>query len=229
MKKALRYAFPLTLPILAGYVFLSISFGILAYTKGIPNWVIFLMSLVIYAGSMQYAAIDVLLAPFNPIGAFMLTLMVNARHLFYGIPMLKKYKDLTGLKKAYTIFGLTDETFSLVVGIEIPPDIDRSWVYFHITWLNQFYWLLGTIIGFTIGPLIPFNTEGIEFVLTALFVTIFVEQWLSNDSHQSALIGLGSGVLALILFGASSFLIPAMLFIIALFLAKYIKQGGHPE
>lgn len=224
MKEAFKFAFPKTVPIAAGYLFLGASFGILAISQGLTPLITSLMSLFIYAGSMQFAAINVLQASFNPIGALILTLMVNARHAFYGITMLKPYSQMDW-KKIYTIFGLTDETFSLTASLDIPDSINRNWVYFLITGLNQMYWVTGTLIGIFLSNLITFSTEGIEFVLTALFVTIFVEQWLSTDDHTSALVGLLSAILALILFGSNNFLIPAMIGIIAFFLIQYLKMG----
>src|SRR5699024_9700881 len=163
---------------------------------------------------------------FNPIGALMLTLMVNARHIFYGITMLKPYSRMDW-KKYYVIFGLTDETFSLTVSLEVPKSIDRNWVCFFVTGLNQLYWVAGTVMGILLSHFISFNTEGIEFVLTALFVTIFVEQWLSTKDHTSALTGLVVAILSLILFGANHFLIPAMLGIIVFFLFQYRKVGDE--
>lgn len=225
MKEALKFSFPKTMPIMAGYLFLGASFGILAVSQGISPLITALMSLLIFAGSMQFAAVNILQASFNPIGALMLTLMVNARHIFYGITMLKPYSHMDW-KKYYTIFGLTDETFSLNVSLEIPELINKNWVYFFITGLNQLYWVLGTIIGILLSNLISFNTEGIEFVLTALFVTIFVEQWLSTDDHTSALTGLIAAIISLMLFGPDNFLIPAMIAIIVFFLLQYMKAGN---
>ena len=224
MKEALKFAFPKTVPIMAGYLFLSASFGILAVSQGLSPLITALMSLLIFAGSMQFAAVNVLLAAFDPIGALLLTLMVNARHVFYGITMLKPYSRMDW-KKYYTIFGLTDETFSLNVSLDIPKTVDKNWVYFLITGLNQFYWVGGTLIGILLSHLITFNTEGIEFVLTALFVTIFVEQWLSTDDHTSASVGLIAAILSLFVFGSDSFLIPAMIAIIIFFLTKFLKVG----
>ena len=139
------------------------------------------MSVIIYSGAIQYAAIDVFLASFNPMNAIILTLMVGARHIFYGIAMLTKFSKLDS-KKYYTIFGLTDETFSVLVSIDVPENLSRDWVYFFITLLNQMYWVSGTVIGVLLGSMITINLEGIDFVLTALFITIFVDQWLNSSS-----------------------------------------------
>lgn len=230
MKNALKYSFPLTIPIMAGYVFLGISFGILATSKGLPLYYPVLMGIVIYGGSMQFAAVNLLLAAFNPIGAILLTIMVHARHIFYGITMLVPFNQLkNGFRKIYCMFGLTDETFSLLASLEVPEEQDRNWVYFLITFLNQCYWVIGCGLGAVIGSNLTFNTEGIEFVLTALFVTIFVEQWLNASSHRPAIIGLVGSAVCLVIFGGANFMIPAMIIILILFSLDYYKEvkQGH--
>ena len=230
MKNALKYSFPLTIPIMAGYVFLGISFGILATSKGLPLYYPVLMGIVIYGGSMQFAAVNLLLAAFNPIGAILLTIMVHARHIFYGITMLAPFNQLTnGFRKIYCMFGLTDETFSLLASLEVPEEQDRNWVYFLVTFLNQCYWVIGCGLGAVIGSNLTFNTEGIEFVLTALFVTIFVEQWLNASSHRPAIIGLVGSAVCLVIFGGANFMIPAMIIILILFSLDYYKEvkQGH--
>lgn len=224
MKEAFKFAFPHTIPIMAGYIFLGIPFGLLAVSQGFSPLFAILMSVIIYSGAIQYAAIDVFLASFNPMNAIILTLMVGARHIFYGIAMLTKFSKLDS-KKYYTIFGLTDETFSVLVSIDIPENLSRDWVYFFITLLNQIYWVSGTVIGILLGSMITINLEGIDFVLTALFITIFVDQWLNSSSKVPALVGILSGLLCLILFGANNFMIPAMLFILGFFLYRFNKKG----
>ena len=230
MKNALKYSFPLTIPIMAGYVFLGISFGILATSKGLPLYYPVLMGIVIYGGSMQFAAVNLLLAAFNPIGAILLTIMVHARHIFYGITMLVPFNQLkNGFRKVYCMFGLTDETFSLLASLEVPEEQDRNWVYFLVTFLNQCYWVIGCGLGAVIGSNLTFNTDGIEFVLTALFVTIFVEQWLNASSHRPAIIGLVGSAVCLVIFGGANFMIPAMIIILILFSLDYYKEvkQGH--
>ena len=230
MKNALKYSFPLTIPIMAVYVFLGISFGILATSKGLPLYYPVLMGIVIYGGSMQFAAVNLLLAAFNPIGAILLTIMVHARHIFYGITMLVPFNQLkNGFRKIYCMFGLTDETFSLLASLEVPEEQDRNWVYFLVTFLNQCYWVIGCGIGAVIGSNLTFNTDGIEFVLTALFVTIFVEQWLNASSHRPAIIGLVGSAVCLVIFGGANFMIPAMIIILILFSLDYYKEvkQGH--
>lgn len=224
MKEAFKFAFPHTIPIMAGYIFLGIPFGLLAVSQGFSPLFAILMSVIIYSGAIQYAAIDVFLASFNPINAIILTLMVGARHVFYGIAMLTKFSKLDS-KKYYTIFGLTDETFSVLVSIDVPENLSRDWVYFFITLLNQMYWVSGTVIGVLLGSMITINLEGIDFVLTALFITIFVDQWLNSSSKVPALVGILSGLLCLVLFGANNFMIPAMVFIVGFFLYRFNKKG----
>lgn len=213
IKPALSAAFPHTIPIFAGYVFLGMSYGILMKTSGFPFWYPILTSLVVFAGSMEFVTVNLLLGAFDPMQAISMALMLNARHLFYGISMLERYKD-TGWKKPYLIFGLSDETFSVNCGIQPPPEIDRSWFYFFITALNQSYWVLGATLGGIFGSFLHFNTEGLDFVMTALFVVIFLEHMLSGKDRTSAWVGLGMSILALLVFGAQGFMIPAMLLIL---------------
>lgn len=184
---------------------LGTGFGILLTSKGYARWWALLMSLTIYAGSMQYVAIDLLTAGASLISTALMTLMVNARHLFYGVSMLSRYRD-TGKAKPYLIFALTDETYSLVCSDELIPSGDDKKRYFlFVSLLNQFYWVLGSVIGGLLGSFLTFNTNGIDFAMTALFVVIFTEQWEKSKNHIPALIGVISSVLCLILFGAQRF------------------------
>jgi 4-azaleucine resistance transporter AzlC len=206
---AFRAAFPYTVPILAGFLFLGIAYGIFMNSLGFNAMYPILMSLLIFAGSMEFVAANLLLGAFDPINALLLTLMVNARHLFYGISMLDKYKG-TGKKKFYLIFGLCDESFSINCTADIPEDVDKGWFMFFVTLLNHLYWVLGATIGGVFGSLVQFNTEGLEFVMTALFVVIFIEQWMKEKEHYSALVGLGLSIACLVVFGGENFIIPAM-------------------
>ena len=156
-----------------------------------------------------------LLAPFAPLQTFVMTLMIQARHLFYGISMLDRFKGM-GWKKYYLIFGMCDETFSINYTAQIPEDVDRGWFYFFVTLLNHFYWFSGATIGGLMGNLIHFNTEGLSFVMTAMFVVIFMEQWLKEKHHASAWIGLAGSAGCLLIFGAESFMIPTMICILIL-------------
>ncbi|HZK01287.1 MAG TPA: AzlC family ABC transporter permease [Anaerovoracaceae bacterium] len=213
--EALKAAIPITIPVFTGYIFLGMGYGILMNKIGYgPGWTL-LMSLLIFAGSIQYIAIALLTAAFNPLYTFLLTLMVNARHIFYGISMLEKYKG-TGKIKPYLIFGLTDETFSLLSTLDPPKGIERKWFFFFVTILNHSYWVLGSLLGNFAGLLINFNTEGLDFVLTALFTVLFIDQWKGTKNHYPALTGLGASVICLLIFGQGNFIIPAMIFILVL-------------
>ncbi|HJC87300.1 MAG TPA: azaleucine resistance protein AzlC [Candidatus Eisenbergiella intestinigallinarum] len=214
LKKAFFAAFPNTIPILAGFLFLGMTYGIYMNVSGFSFWYPCLMSLTIFAGSVEFVAVNLLLGAFHPIQALAMTLMLNARHLFYGISMLDRFRGL-GLKKIYLIFGMCDETFSINYTAEIPPDVDRGWFMFFVTLLNHLYWFAGATLGGIFGSFITFNTEGLDFVMTAMFVVIFLEQWLKEERHESSILGIGLSILSLIAFGVDGFLIPAMLSILA--------------
>ncbi len=210
---ACRTAFPYTVPILTGFVFLGTAYGIFMNSLGFSAIYPILMSLLIFAGSMEFVAANLLLVAFNPINALFLTLMVNARHLFYGISMLDKFKEV-GKKKLYLIFGLCDESFSINCTVDVPKNVDKGWFMFFVTLFNHLYWVLGATLGGILGSYVNFNTEGLEFVMTALFVVIFIEQWMKEKKHHSALTGLGLSALSLIVFGGDYFIIPAMIAIL---------------
>ena len=226
-KKALRAALPCTLPVLMGYIFLGIAFGVLLAEKGFsPLWAFF-MSVFIYAGSMQFVAISLLTAAFSPLSTFLMTIMVNARHLFYGLSMLTPFEKM-GKLKPYMVFSLTDETYSLLCGIKVPEGVDKKWFFFFISLFDQLYWIAGSCIGAMAGNLIPFDSTGIDFAMTALFLVIFVEQWESASTHLPALLGIGITLLCLLVFGADNFLLFSMAGILAaLLLLK--KQLAAPD
>lgn len=228
VKKALRCAFPYTVPIFAGFWFLGLTYGIYMNVSGFSFWFPCLMSLTIFAGSVEFVAVNLLLGAFDPLQALVMTLMINARHLFYGISMLDKYRG-TGWKKFYLIFGMCDESFSINYTAEIPEDVDRGWFMFFVTLLNHVYWFSGATLGGIFGSLIHFNTEGLDFVMTAMFVVIFMEQWLKERRHTGALLGVGLSLLCLLAFGADSFIIPAMLAILAALtgLRGKLERGGE--
>lgn len=216
MNNIIKTALKATIPVLTGYLVLGFGFGIILKANGYGIGVAFLMSLFIYAGSMQYVAIDLLAGGASLITAAITTLMVNARHLFYGISMLDKYKN-TGKRKPYLIFALTDETYSLVCNEN--PQISeerRKDYYLLVSMFNQIYWITGSLLGSAVGSLVNFNSEGIDFALTALFLTVFMEQWMAVKNHTPALIGVGVSVICLVLFGGDQFLIPTMLVIFVL-------------
>ncbi len=223
---ALKAAFPYTVPILMGFAFLGFAYGLTMRGKGFPIWLPTVMSLCIFAGSMEFVTMTLLTAAFNPVYALLLTLMVNARHLFYGVSMLEKYKGM-GLKRFYLIFGLCDETFSILCSTDAPEGVDKGWFMVFVTLLNHLYWVGGATLGGLLGGAIPFDTRGIDFVMTALFVVIFLEQWLGQKAHASALIGLCCAVGCLLAFGPGSFLLPAMgLTLLALTLLRKPLMGG---
>lgn len=226
--KGIKLAFIKSLPVMAGYIVLGIGFGILLKKAGYGLFWAFLMSFTIYAGSMQYVAVSLLTSGASLISAALTTLMVNARHLFYGVSMIEKYKG-AGAKKPYLIFALTDETYSLLCGEEQPEGIDFFWYSFFVSLFNQCYWILGSVLGSALGTLIAFDTAGIDFSMTALFVTVFVEQWITTKNHLPAIAGFACSVVCLLFFGADSFLIPTMISItVVLFLCRDImeKEGG---
>jgi len=212
--KALKAAFPHTIPVLTGFTFLGIAYGILMNNSGYGVGWTTLTSLLVFAGSAQYLAITFLTTAFNPLYALLLTIIVNARHIFYGLSLLEKYKDM-GKIKPYLIFGLCDETFSIVCSTEPTEGVRPNLFYFFITFLDHCYWVLGSVLGAMLGSVVSFNTKGLSFVLTALFVVIFVGQWKSQKDHKPAIIGVGCSVLCLVLLGQSNFIIPAMLAILA--------------
>lgn len=206
---AIRAAFPHTIPIFAGFCFLGMSYGVFMKTSGFPFWYPTVTSLLIFAGSMEFVTVNLLLGAFDPVQAVSMALVLGARHLFYGISMLEKYKGL-GWKKLYLIFGLCDESFSINCAIEPPEGVDRGWFYFFVTALNQSYWVLGATLGGIFGSFLRFELQGLDFVMTALFVVIFLEHMLSGKDRTSAWIGLGMSLAALWIFGPDGFLIPAM-------------------
>lgn len=216
--RALKAAFPHTIPIFAGFWFLGMAYGIFMNVSGFGFWYPMVMSLTIFGGSLEFVAVSMLLGSFAPLQTLMMALVLQARHLFYGVAMLEKYRGL-GWKKFYLIFGLCDETFSINCSAEIPEGVDRGWFYFFVTLLNHFYWVSGSTIGGIIGSLLQFDTEGIGFVMTAMFTVILLEQWLKEKSHDSSLLGLGLSALCLVLFGADSFIIPSMICLLVLLTA----------
>lgn len=228
LKAAFLAAFPSTIPIMMGFLFLGMTYGIYANVSGFSVIYPVIMSMTIFAGSMEFVAVELLLGVFNPLQALIMTLMINARHLFYGLSMLDKYKG-TGWKKPYLIFGMCDESFSINCTAKIPENVDKGWFYFFVTILNQFYWVAGATLGGLFGSFIQFNTEGLDFVMTAMFVVIFLEQWLKDKHHISEILGLGLTLICLIIFGADHFLIPAMMAILAslTLLRRRLERGGE--
>ena len=227
--RALRAAFPHTVPILTGFLFLGMTYGVYMASLGF-SWIYpTLMALTIYAGSMEFVTANLLLGTFNPLQALAMTLMVNARHLFYGLAMLDRFRGL-GWKKLYLIFGMCDETFSVTCSTRAPEGVDEGWFMTFVTLLDQLYWVLGAALGGLFGSLLTLNTEGLDFVMTAMFVVIFLENWLKEENHTSSLLGLGLPLVCLVLFGAQNFILPSMAAILLALTALRgrLEKGGDP-
>ncbi len=225
-QSAVRTAFLDTIPVMTGYVFLGFGFGIVMQQSGYGVLWSGAMSLFIYAGSMQYMAVSLLTSGASLMTTALTTIVVNARHLFYGISMVDAYKG-TGVKKPYLIFALTDETYSLVSRNHTPKGLSHHRYCLLVSLFDHIYWVCGTVLGALAGALLPINYDGIEFVLTALFVTIFVEQWLSTKNHFPAIVGIATTALCLLVFGKDVFLIPSMCLIAAILVMKQPSKGGN--
>lgn len=208
--KTIGYAFRASLPVMAGYLVLGMGFGVLLHDQGYSWWWAAVMSLLIYAGSLQYLAVDLMAAGAGIITTALMSLVVNFRHLFYGITMLERYKK-AGRVRPYLIFALTDETFSLVCQENLPDGVREKGYYFWISLFNHCYWIVGSVLGTFVGDVLGEHTQGIDFSMTALFVIIFIQQWESAKDHRPALIGLGVSLASLLIFGPASFLIPGMI------------------
>ena len=215
-KSAISAAFPHTIPVLTGYVFMGIAFGILLSSKGYsPIWAT-LMGLIFYAGSAQFIAVGLMASGFEPLSAFLVILAVNARHIFYGISLLERFK-VYGKAKYYMIFALTDETFALHYSTHPPAGMNEEKFYLAISALDQLYWVVGCTLGAVIGRALPINTEGIDFVMTALFITIFLDQWKQKQNRTPALIGLGTSMVCRIVFGSDAFITACMAILVIVF------------
>jgi len=217
LMQAMKIAFPHTVPVLTGFLVLGMAYGVLMHTKGYGTLWAVLMSAIAFCGSMQFVAITLLTTAFDPLQAFLLSIMINARHLFYGVSMLEKYKGL-GKIRTFLIYTLCDETFSIASSINPPPEINRKYFYFSISLMNYLYWSFGTFLGGMLGGVISFNTKGLDFVLTALFVVLFLEQMKKKENRASGLIGITCTVVGLAIFGASNVVIPSMIFVLGVLL-----------
>lgn len=216
MKLAFKKAFPYTIPVLTGYLFIGIAFGVMYAEKGYSFLWAILMSLLVYAGSGQYLAVNFFVPGISFVQVIFLTFMVNVRHVFYGVSLLERFNKM-GKSRWYMIFGLTDETYSLLCTTKVPEGVAESKFMLAMSLMNQSYWVLGSAIGALAGSYLPINSEGIDFAMTALFVVIFVEQWYEKRNRIPEMIGVLVAIICLLLFGAERFVLPAML-IIVLFL-----------
>lgn len=223
--KAFRAAFPFTVPVLTGYLFIGTAFGVMFQEKGYNFLWAIVMSILVYAGSGQYLAVNFFAPGVNLLQVIFLEFMVNIRHIFYGLSLLERFSEM-GKKKLYMIFSLTDETYSLFFVTKIPKDVDEHKFMFAIALLDQLYWITGSAIGAIAGSVIPFDATGIDFAMTALFVVIFVEQWMTSITHLPALIGIVTGVVCLLVFGSENFILPTMICILVILLSgrKVIEQ-----
>lgn len=232
--RALRAAFPYTTPILAGFAFLGFAYGVYMNVMGFPFYYPFLLALVIFGGSLEFVAVSLLLSPFAPLATFLLALLIQARHLFYGLSLFDTYRGL-GWKRFFLIYGLCDETFSIVFTAKrrLPEHVDRGWFMLWITWLNEGYWVISALLGGLVGGMLPFDTRGLGFVMTAMFVVIFLEQWLHERCHVTALVGVLAAGGCLAAFGPQSFMVPAMAVILLVLLLarrplehRYVPQAA---
>ena len=228
---AYKAAFPHTIPVMTGYLFIGIAFGVMFANKGYNFAWAGLMSLLVYAGSGQYLAVNFFDPSVSLFQVVFLTFMVNVRHIFYGLSLLDKFK-VSGKKKPYMIFSLTDETYSLYFLTKKPLDVDEGKFLFALATLNQSYWIIGSMIGALAGSLIPFNSKGIDFAMTALFIVIFVEQWLEKKNRFPAVVGVLASLVCLLVFGKDSFILPSMIIIMIVLLSNHRieeKKTGEVE
>ncbi|HHF1357862.1 azaleucine resistance protein AzlC [Haemophilus influenzae] len=209
--EAAKAAFPYSVPMIAGFLFLGIAYGIYMKALGFGFLYPTLMALLIYAGSVEFIAAGALIAPFSPISVLLITLMISARQIFYGISMLEKYGIHIGKKRWYLITTLVDESFSLNYMAKIPSHLDKGWYMFFVSLYLHIYWVLGAAMGNLFGTVLPFNLKGVEFSMTALFLVIFAENWLKEKSHESSLLGLGIALVFLFIIGKEYFLIPTLI------------------
>lgn len=227
--KALKFVFPKTLPICVSFMFTAMSYGLLMYSKGFPFIYPALMAASIFAGSMEFVLVDLLVSAFNPFAAFILTLMVNGRHFFYGLSMLGPYRNM-GWKKPFLIFWMCDETFAINSSMKVPKDIDRGWAYLWVSMFDYSYWVVGAMLGWLIGGILPFSTKGVGFAMVAMFVSILLDQWKASPhtfrGHIPVLVGLATSVIALVIFGPQRFMLPALVVMLVVFelLRPYLEN-----
>lgn len=224
---ALKAAFPNTLPILAGFIVLGMGYGIYLKSSGLPLWYPTVTSILVFGGSLEFLLVSMLLAPFQPISVFFLSLLVQIRHLFYGLTLLKKYRG-RGLKSLYLIYSMCDETFSVNCSTEVPEGVDEGWFMFFVSLLNQSYWVISVTLGSLLGGALTKYSEGVEFVMTAMFCVIFIRAMEKKENRISGIIGVVATLFSLIVFGKSVFLIPSMaLILVFLFLFREKIEKGR--
>ena len=228
--RAFQTAFPFTIPVMTGYLFIGIAFGVMYQEKGYNFLWAILMSVLVYAGSGQYLAVNFFAPGVSFLDVVFMTFMVNVRHIFYGLSLLERFGKM-GKKRLYMIFSLTDETYSLFFITKVPKDVAEDKFLFAIALLDQIYWVVGSAIGALAGALIPFDAEGIDFAMTALFIVIFVEQWLAGGNRIPAMIGICAALLLRLICGSDNFILPAMICIMVCLIAgrKYIAEDEKKE
>ncbi len=224
--RTLRYAFKQTIPVMLGYLVMGMAFGLLLENVGYNALWAFGISVIVYAGSMQFVLVDLLAGGASILTSALMTLSVNSRHIFYGLSFIERFKNM-GARGLYMIFSLTDETYSLLCGTKVPADLNENDVFFTIAWMNHSYWITGCVLGALIGSWIAFDTTGADFAMTALFVVIFIEQWRGAKSHLPALAGLICGVVCLLIFGPDQFILPSLVMTVGVLflLRKPIERG----
>lgn len=227
-KNVIKLAFIKSLPVLAGYLALGIGFGILLEKNGFGVLWAFIMSITMYAGTGQYVGVGLLASSASIIMTALTTLMVNARHLFYSISMIEKYRG-AGKKKLYLMFSLTDETYSLLCDGHSPEGENPHIYRVLVSFFDHCYWIMGCTLGAWLGSVITFDTTGIDFSMTALFVTVFIEQWLTTKNHIPAILGVVATAICLCIFGSEIFLIPSMVIITIVLLFMRNKNEKNQE
>lgn len=213
LRPLIREALRTTFPVMLGYVSVGIAYGLLATAAGISPLFTLLISLVVYAGSMQFVLVALISGGAGIVQVILMTLFVNIRHVFYGLSLIGPFSRM-GRAKPYMIFSLTDETYSLLTGMEVPDGLKARPFYLAVSALNQVYWLIGSALGAFAASIVRFDTTGLDFAMTALFVIIMMEQWRAYRDHRPALIGLAVSFLALVVFGPDQMVIPSMVLIV---------------
>lgn len=227
-KTALRAAFPHTVPIFAGFWFMGIAYGLLMNKSGFSFYWPILMAMTIFSGSVEFVAVKLLLSPFNLVQSFVIALFICARHLFYGISMLDRFKGM-GWKKFPLIYGMCDETFSVNYTARAPQGVDHGWFMLWVTVLDYTYWVTGAALGGIFGTWASFSTKGLDFVMTAMFVVIFMEQWMKEKRHAASIIGIVISAVCLVIFGSNNFVVPSMAFMLLMFMSLRSKLEIRKE
>ncbi|MCK3657558.1 branched-chain amino acid transporter AzlC [Pasteurellaceae bacterium Pebbles2] len=231
-----KAAFRYSIPMIAGFIFLGVAYGVYMKALGFGVLFPFFMAALIYGGSVEFIIATSLSGVFSPLSVLLITLMVSGRQVFYGISMLEKYGSHLGKKRIYLVSSLVDESFSLNYMADIPPHLNKGWYYTFVSIYLHLYWILGAVLGNLFGEIIPFSLQGVEFAMTALFIVIFAENWRKEKSHESSLLGLGIALFCLITVGKEHFLVPTLFAIWGILTlrrpklqSKLISLNGEPK